>query len=97
LIGCFTGLRFSDFSRPSQQNITDGYTNIQQSKTGENVVIPIHNVVKEIIEKHNGLPPQFPFIKFNFYLKEICKSIPTINASVSKVMTKAGKKVTLSL
>lgn len=97
LIGCFTGLRFSDFSRLTNQNITDGYITIQQSKTGENVVIPVHSIVKEIIEKHNGLPSVISNQKFNSYLKEICKSIPAFNASVSKVMTKAGKKLTLNL
>lgn len=42
LIGCYTGLRFSDFSRLAPKNIADGYINIQQSKTNESVVIPVH-------------------------------------------------------
>lgn len=55
LIGCYTGLRFSDFSKLTTRNIADGYLNVQQTKTGDNVVIPIHSVVKQIIEKHQGV------------------------------------------
>jgi integrase len=97
LIGCYTGLRFSDFSRLALKNIVDGYITIQQSKTGENVVIPVHNVVKEIMKKHQGLPHAISNQKFNSYLKEVCKSIPAFSSSVPKVITKAGKKITLNL
>jgi integrase len=97
LVGCYTGLRFSDFSRLSLKNITDNYITIQQSKTGGNVVIPVHKVVREIILKHDGLPHAMSNQKFNFYLKELCKKIPLFQMPVSKEMTKAGKKVTLHL
>ena len=97
LVGCYTGLRFSDFSRLSLKNITDNYITIQQSKTGGNVVIPVHKVVREIILKHDGLPHAMSNQKFNFYLKELCKKIPFFQMPVSKEMTKAGKKVTLHL
>jgi len=97
LVGCYTGLRFSDFSRLSLKNITDNYITIQQSKTGGNVVIPVHKVVREIIVKHDGLPHAMSNQKFNFYLKELCKKIPLFKMPVSKEITKAGKKVTLHL
>lgn len=97
LIGCYTGLRFSDFSKLGQQNIADGYITIQQTKTGENVVIPVHNVVKQIIKKHNGIPPIVSNQKFNVYLKDICRTVPVFLEVVPKVITKAGKKVTLNL
>jgi integrase len=97
LIGCYTGLRFSDFSRLTLQNIAGGYITIQQLKTGENVVIPVHKFVKEIIAKHQGLPHTISNQKFNLYLKELCKRIPEFQVSVPKVITKAGKKVTLTL
>ncbi|MEJ7823210.1 MAG: phage integrase SAM-like domain-containing protein [Chitinophagaceae bacterium] len=97
LIGCYTGLRFSDFSKLAQQNIADGYITIQQTKTGEDVIIPVHNVIKKIIKKHDGLPAIVSNQKFNIYLKDICKTIPAFLEVVPKVITKAGKKVTLNL
>ncbi len=97
LIGCYTGLRFSDFSKLAQQNIADGYITIQQTKTGDDVIIPVHNIIKKIIKKHNGIPAIVSNQKFNIYLKDICKTIPAFLESVPKVITKAGKKVTLNL
>ncbi len=97
LIGCYTGLRFSDFSKLAQQNIADDYITIQQTKTGEDVVIPVHNVIQKIIKKHNGIPAIVSNQKFNSYLKDICKTIPAFSESVPKVITKAGKKLTLNL
>ncbi len=97
LIGCYTGLRFSDFSRLTPKNIANGYIDIQQTKTGDNVVIPVHKIVKDIIQKRNGLPPSISNQKFNFYLKELCKGIPEFTQSVTKSITKAGKKISLNL
>jgi integrase len=97
LIGCYTGLRFSDFSRLTLKNIANGYITIQQSKTGENVIIPIHKYVKGIILKHQGLPKTISNQKFNFYLKDLCKRIPEFQIFVPKVITKAGKRITLNL
>ncbi len=97
LIGCYTGLRFSDFSRLTPNNVDNGYISIQQLKTDDSVVIPVHKVVKDILKKRDGLPPAISNQKFNSYLKDICKSLPGFEDSVPKVITKAGKKVTLNL
>ena len=66
LVGCWTGLRFSDFSQIRPENITekeDGkYITIETQKTGELVEVPLHDTVLEIMEKYqnkyaNSLPP----------------------------------------
>ena len=97
LVGCYTGLRFSDFSRLTQKNITDGFIEIKQSKTGDNVVIPVHSIVKKIIKKYNGLPPTISNQKFNNYLKDVCQNVTCLQGIESKTSTKAGSKVTLNL
>jgi len=56
LFSALTGLRFSDFSRLTPKNIADGFIEIEQSKTGGNVVIPVHSVIKKILKKYDGLP-----------------------------------------
>lgn len=72
LIGAFTGLRFSDFSRIKDQNIQDNIT-IKTQKTGVKVVIPIHWVVREIIDSGYDFSTTLPEQKINKYIKEIAR------------------------
>ena len=73
LLASYTGLRFSDFSRLSKENITDNIT-IKTQKTGATVVIPLHTYVKSILEKHNyKLPKVISNQKFNKCIKEACE------------------------
>lgn len=74
LIAAYTGLRFSDFSRLTKDNIQNGNISILTQKTGSNVVIPLHTIVKSILEKHQyRLPKVISNQKFNEYIKEVCK------------------------
>ena len=74
LIGCYTGLRFSDFTKLNPENIKDGYIHIETQKTGEKVVIPLHPKVETIFKKYkNKIPPGISNQKMNSYLKEIGK------------------------
>jgi integrase len=97
LRGCYTGLRFSDFSRLTPKNILNGFITITQTKTGDDVVIPVHTVIKKIIKKYDGLPPTISNQKFNNYLKEVCQDIPCLQTIESKTFTKGGKKITLNM
>ena len=74
LIGCYTALRFSDFTQIKDENIIDNGTKIRikTQKTGEIVIIPLHFRVKEIIKKYNGhTPPTISNQKLNKYIKEV--------------------------
>lgn len=75
LIGCYTALRVSDYSRLTPNDIKDGFIYIEQKKTKKRVVIPAHARVKEIIKKYNGSP-------------QLCE--PTLNEYIKKVCRKAG-------
>jgi integrase len=91
LIGCYTGLRYSDYSILNPKQIKNGFIETTQVKTGEKVVIPIHRTVKKIIDKYAGnLPPAISNQKTNDYLKELGKKITTLNISVSVSFTKGG-------
>ena len=92
LVGCYTGLRFSDFSRLTPKNIADGFIEIEQSKTGDSVVIPVHSVIKKIIKKYNGLPPTISNQKFNTYLKDICETVPSLKGHRIKDYNKSRKE-----
>jgi len=75
LIGCYTGLRFSDLTQLKKENIsTDNTINITTQKTNQKVVVPIHPVVREIFEKYDYKLPNLPTNqKFNEYLKKVAE------------------------
>ncbi|WP_321519507.1 phage integrase SAM-like domain-containing protein [uncultured Bacteroides sp.] len=76
LIGCYTGLRFSDLSRLTSDNIGEDRTiTMKTIKTGANVVIPVHSVVLQILSKYNNELPKVPSNqKFNEYIKDVAEA-----------------------
>jgi len=97
LVGCWTGLRFSDFSKIQLHNIQKEFIEIETQKTGAKVVIPIHNVVRRILEKYthypNSLPPAISNQKMNEYLKEIGGKIEMLKQGFTVSNTIKGSKV----
>lgn len=94
LIGCYTGLRFSDLTQLKKENITAENTiNITTQKTNQKVVVPIHPVVREIFKKYDYKLPKLPTNqKFNEFLKEVAK-LAKINEPITMESTKGGFKV----
>jgi len=80
VFGCFTGLRFSDYSNVKPENIIseDGeyFIKMKTKKTDELVIIPTNPVILEIFEKYkhnpNRLPKSISIQKFNDYIKDAC-------------------------
>lgn len=96
LIASYTGLRFSDFSRLTKENIKNDTITIQTQKTGATVVIPFHTVVRAILDKHEyKLPKVISNQKFNEYVKQVCK-LAEINESIMLEETKGKMKITRS-
>lgn len=77
IIGCCTGLRFSDLSQLCADNFSgDGTITIKTIKTGHTVVIPLHTRVRLIMEKYGYDLPKIPSNqKFNDYIKEVAKLV----------------------
>jgi integrase len=104
IVGSWTGLRFSDFTKLSEDHIKEDFLEIETQKTGEKVVIPIHSIVKDIFKKYKNeiglcLPQPISNAKMNEYLKEIGKEITaknkdiSLNQDVITTITRGGKKV----
>ncbi|MBQ3689701.1 MAG: tyrosine-type recombinase/integrase [Bacteroidales bacterium] len=55
-VGCFTGMRYSDYSTLNSNNIQCGFIVKKTKKTGVVVKIPIHPIVREILERYDGFP-----------------------------------------
>ncbi|MEQ3655376.1 MAG: phage integrase SAM-like domain-containing protein [Dokdonia sp.] len=77
LIGCYTGLRVSDFNQLTKKNIKTAkngvqYLEVTPQKTGKTVLIPIHPKVKKILTRYKGSPPKsMPNQHINNFLKVI--------------------------
>lgn len=88
VIGCHTGMRFSDYSRLSMDDISDGIIHFITQKCKTPVDLPAHPRVVKILERHNGKAPKMTPQKFNLYIKEVCKEAK-INESI--LVRKGGK------
>ena len=75
IIAAYTGLRYSDFSRLTPQNITSNKTiKIVTQKTGATSEIPMADIIKEIVKRYDGSFPPVPSDqKFNEYIKEVAR------------------------
>jgi integrase len=95
LIGCFTALRVSDFNRLDEVNIKQNWIRIKPRKgTRKNadVVIPIHPVVREIINSGFNIATPISDQKINEHIKEVCK-LAGITEKVSTTRTEGGRQV----
>lgn len=94
LIGCYTGLRFSDFMRLTKNHIQDGkYIIINQQKVKSNVTIPFFDEVKQIFEKYDyNLPKPISEPKFNEYLKEVAQQCETLKRLQETAQFVGGKE-----
>jgi integrase len=93
LLGAYTGLRYSDFSRLSPEHFKNGMIELEQAKTGGKVKIPILKEALPILQKYNYNPPnKISVQKSNDYLKELCK-LAGITEQVQKGITKGGQRV----
>lgn len=79
IILCHTGVRFSDRTQLISDNLKDGIFKISQTKTSKPAFIPTKNIVREIFYKYEGaLPFNISNQKFNKYIKEACRQIPSL-------------------
>jgi integrase len=91
VIGCYTGLRFSDFTQIKPKHIGNGMIEIVQSKTGNTVVIPMTEAVVKILKKYDNALPKISNQKFNKYLYEVCQKCTLLEKEVTIKGMKGGK------
>lgn len=97
LLGCYTLQRFSDYSRMKASDIINGVIYVKQVKTGAVVVIPVHPVIYDILDRNGGEFPSLNSIQaFNTCLKRLCKKAG-INDIVSVERTRGNKVERLKL
>lgn len=91
LIGCYTGLRFSDLSQLKRENfLSDNTIQVKTIKTAQEVVIPIHPIVKQVLEKYSYQLPKVPLNQvFNRFIKEV-GYLADLSEIIGTEITKGG-------
>lgn len=95
LIGCYTGLRYSDIMQLDPKHIDYEKRTITKitKKTGELVIIPMHQIVRDIFIKHNShIPHIYSNQATNRTIKNICRQAG-ITDLVSVKETCGGQRI----
>lgn len=88
VVGCFTGMRFSDYSRIDTSAIRNNRLEFIQMKTGKKVTIPIHPIVNSILEKYKNILPKVPKNnEFNRIIKVVGEKLPFLHIPFIKQVT----------
>ena len=96
LIGCWTGLRFSDFSEIKPEDVRENRIRVLTQKTKQRVTIPANPVVKSILLKYNyELPRAISNQRFNVYVKDVVE-IAEINELFVRRITREGETQKIS-
>lgn len=92
IIGCYTGLRFSDLKQLGKEHFYDDVIKIETKKTENAVIIPLYSVVREICNKYGyNLPRVISNQKMNEYIKELGK-LAEIDETIILTETRGGMK-----
>ncbi len=88
VLGCFTGMRFSDYSSMDTTAIRNNRLEFVQKKTGGKVTLPIHPVVNTILKKYNNVLPSVPENnEFNRIIKLVGEKLPSLHVPFTKQVT----------
>lgn len=80
VICSWIGCRVGDLMSLTTDNLVDYSEGVKivrytQAKTGKLVNVPLHPHVLSILSRLNGFPRPISDVKFNVYIKEICKQV----------------------
>ena len=88
VLGCFTGMRFSDYSNIDTSAIRNNRLEFVQKKTGAKATIPIHPVVNAILKKYDNMLPKVPpNNEFNRIIKIVGEKLPCLHVPFTKQVT----------
>jgi Phage integrase family. len=92
IVGCLTGLRFSNYSTLNRSQLKNGLLHVRQNKTGATVVIPLREDARKIlVDKYDMRMPRVSMANFNYYIKEVLR-LAVIDEPV-KITHKRGNRI----
>ena len=76
ILGCLTGMRYSDYKRIKRENIVNDVIRMREVKDkSKTLEIPLSSWAKEILEKYNYTLPVISEQKFMEYIKETARLV----------------------
>ncbi|MDQ3158699.1 MAG: site-specific integrase [bacterium] len=91
IIGCWTCLRHGNYSDIDPKYVTKEHIKLIQLKGGDEVVIPMHPHVRELMKKYYNAPPKVSNNIMNRYLPLVCSMVDGLKVEVPKRFIKGGK------
>ncbi len=93
IVGVYCAGRFQDYSRLSEDNVSDGKLRYVQRKTGETVVIPCSPRIAAIFTRNGGRCPKISEQEVGREMKKICRSLGGSFLNVVELRKKSGEKI----
>ncbi|WP_298423234.1 tyrosine-type recombinase/integrase [uncultured Kordia sp.] len=76
VFGCVTGMRYSNYSKVKENDISNGFINVRDQKNNSKVLsIPLNDYSKFILKKYDYKLPKITNQKFNDYVKEVIEKV----------------------
>ena len=95
LIGVYSGQRFSDYSVFERADIQGEFIVKRSEKTENHSIIPLHDKLKNLLEKYDWRLPKISSQKFNVRMQSVCKDLGFDNEI--KKTTYRGSQKTIEL
>ena len=100
VLTCYTGFRYSDWVKYRPENVIEGgkMLRVRQKKTGAEVVVPLHPIAREILDRHFKSPYGFPSNgTMNYNIKKVARMMG-LTGEVTRSRSVRGqlKSVTMS-
>jgi len=99
LVGCYSALRFSDYSTLTTENFVtkDGQMFIikKQLKTRNTVTMPVDKKLMKLLKKYDYALPELSNQKLNEYIKEVAAMVPALQRIERRTLTKGGEEITI--
>jgi integrase len=92
VFGCFTGMRYSNYSKIKESDIIDNHIKVRDKKDNKKALsIPLNDYSSYLLKKYEYNLPKITNQKFNEYIKEVIEKIG-YTQSIKKT-TKLGKEI----
>ena len=95
IVGVYCAGRFQDYSRLSEDNVSDGRLRYTQRKTGESVVIPCSPRITEVFARHGGRCPSITEQEVGRHIKDVCRNLGGSFDDMVEIRTEKGGRVTV--
>ena len=96
IVGVYCAGRFQDYSRLSEDNVSDGRLRYTQRKTGAEVVIPCSPRILEVFSRHGGRCPRITEQEVGRHIKVICKGLGGSFSKKVEIRRTKGTEIVIS-